>query len=75
MPTRAETSLPDPCPFLTPVTADHLWMYPVGAYCSCPPGGVRIPSAATVDSVCTTQAHRECPGYRSAMSGLPEAAG
>lgn len=75
MATRAEASLPDPCPFLTPVIADHLWMYPVGAYCSRPPGGVRIPAAATVDSVCTTAAHRSCPDYRSATSGVPAPAG
>lgn len=75
MATRGEASLPDPCPFLTPVIADHLWMYPVGAYCRRPDQGVRMPSAATVDRVCTTEAHRACAGYRSAMGEESRVAG
>ncbi len=51
------------CPYLIPVVADRLWMYPVGAYCRRPDGKPRIPGSSTIASVCTTPAHCSCAGY------------
>lgn len=51
------------CPYLMPVTADHMWMYPVSAYCRRPEGAIRVPSAKTLELVCSTPAYVECPGF------------
>ncbi|OGK88317.1 MAG: hypothetical protein A2X52_12620 [Candidatus Rokubacteria bacterium GWC2_70_16] len=67
----AKPAPPEMCPFLVPVTADRLWMYPVGAYCRRPGGGVRVPAPATLASVCATPAHRACGGYRAGRDEPP----
>ncbi len=59
----------DGCPFLVPVTADRLWIYPVGAFCRRPGLRVRVPAPATLASTCTTPDHRACPGYGIASDG------
>ncbi|HTY76174.1 MAG TPA: hypothetical protein VMI34_00015 [Candidatus Bathyarchaeia archaeon] len=51
------------CPYLVPVTADHMWMYPVSAYCRRPDGDIRVPSAKTLEQVCSTSAYVECLGF------------
>lgn len=51
------------CPYLVPVVADRLWVYPVGAYCRRPDGKPRIPSSTTLANVCTTSEHVTCTGY------------
>jgi hypothetical protein len=63
---------PGACPFLAPVLADRLWLRPLGAYCRCPDG-----RAKTLAHVCSTMAHRTCPGYQEsfgavATHGAPE---
>lgn len=58
----------DQCPFLIPVVADPLWLYPVGVYCRRPDGPLRMPAVATLARVCTTRAHRDCEGYRSSAA-------
>ncbi len=59
------------CPYLVPVTADRLWVYPVGAFCRRPGCGVRVPAPATLASTCTGPAHRACEGYRAAAGAPP----
>lgn len=56
------------CPFLVPVVADRLWLYPIAAYCRRPDARVRVPGATTLADVCTTWSHRACPGYRDSAS-------
>lgn len=51
------------CPFLVPVTVDHLWMYPVSAYCRRPEGGIKVPAGSTLEQVCSTPAYTGCPGF------------
>ncbi len=58
-----EPDSPSECPFLIPVTADRLWLYPTGAYCRPPGHRVRVPAGATIAGICTTPAHLVCPGY------------
>lgn len=53
------------CPFLRPVMADQLWLYPMPAYCRPPAGRVRIPSANTMARVCAGGRYGDCPAYRS----------
>lgn len=53
------------CPFLVPVIADRLWVYPVPAYCRRPDSGVRVPAPATVADYCASRNYRCCPGYRT----------
>jgi len=55
----------DTCPFLVPVVADQLWMYPLGAYCRRPDSRVRVPAGATLARLCVTPSHVECSGYRA----------
>jgi hypothetical protein len=57
------------CPFLIPVVADALWMYPVPAYCRRPDAPVKVPSRGTLTQVCTTCEHARCPGYRTSRRG------
>ena len=55
----------DQCPFLIPVVADGLWMYPVPAYCRRPDASVKVPSRWTLTRVCTTDEHARCPGFQA----------
>lgn len=55
------------CPFLVPVVADRLWLYPVAVYCRRPIARVRVPAQATLAQTCTTAAHGACQGYREAV--------
>jgi len=56
------------CPFLVPVTADRIWIFPVSAYCRRPDHAIRVPAPGTVASVCTRPEHCECEGYRRALA-------
>lgn len=58
----------DVCPFLIPVVADWLWLYPIGAYCHRPGERVRAPARLTVAHVCTALAHFACVGYRASVA-------
>jgi hypothetical protein len=58
------------CPFLTPVVADHLWLRPLGAYCSRPGRPVRVAAESTLARLCSTPAHEGCDGYRESTEGL-----
>jgi len=58
----------DHCPFLIPVMADALWMWPVPAYCRRPDAPVRVPGRETLERVCTTPAHAGCAGFQEARS-------
>jgi hypothetical protein len=51
------------CPYLVPVMADRVWLYPTGAYCRRPDARVRWPSRSRVTCVCSTAAHLLCPSY------------
>lgn len=51
------------CPYLVPVMADRLWLYPVSDYCRRPGAGVRVPAAVSLASRCLQPEHRVCPGY------------
>ena len=59
------------CPFLTPVTADLLWMLPQGVYCCRPGHRVRAPARSTLLQLCATRAHVTCAGYRTAAGSAP----
>lgn len=52
------------CPFLRPVTVDHLWMYPTGVFCRLPSGRVRVPCPDTVTRTCTNGLYLDCSNYR-----------
>ena len=56
------------CPFLIPVMADALWMFPVPAYCRRPDAAVKVPARRTLTSVCTTPAHAACAGFQEVGS-------
>ena len=53
----------DRCPFLVPVMADRLWMYPMPAYCRRPDAQVKVPAPETFMRVCVSPRHVRCPGY------------
>jgi hypothetical protein len=57
------------CPFLIPVMADGLWLYPVPAYCRRPDAPVKVPARGTLTRVCTTCEHARCPGFRTSRRG------
>jgi hypothetical protein len=57
------------CPFLVPVTADRMFVYPVGAFCRQPGRRVKVPAASTLDRICSTRAYRTCPGAAAATTG------
>jgi hypothetical protein len=61
------------CPFLVPVVADRLWLYPVSAYCRRPDARLRVPAPATLAQTCANPRHASCPGYRAASARQPEA--
>jgi hypothetical protein len=52
------------CPFVRPVMADQMWMYPTGAYCRLPSGRVSVPSRDTLACLCTSGRYSDCPAYR-----------
>jgi hypothetical protein len=56
------------CPFLTPVVADRLFVYPVSVYCRRNQARPRIPAGHTLADVCLTEAHGDCPGYRASQA-------
>jgi hypothetical protein len=53
----------DRCPFLVPVMADRLWMYPMPEYCRRPDAGVKVPAPETLLRVCASPRHVSCPGF------------
>ena len=53
------------CPFLIPVMADGLWMYPVPAYCRRPDTRVKVPARGTLTRVCATSEYARCPGFQT----------
>jgi hypothetical protein len=55
------------CPFLIPVMADGLWMYPVSAYCRRPDAPVKLPARGTLTRMCTTCEHARCPGFQTSF--------
>lgn len=55
------------CPFLVPVIADRLWLYPVSAYCRRPDGPIRVPAPATMARFCTGADHGRCPGFHAEL--------
>lgn len=55
------------CPFLIPVTADHLWLYPTGVYCHPPGRRVRMPARATLVRLCLGPEYVRCAGYRDGV--------
>ena len=57
----------DGCPFLVPVTADRLWMYPTPAYCRRPEARVKAPAPETLSQVCSSPAHAFCPGFLASL--------
>jgi hypothetical protein len=60
----------DRCPFLVPVMADRLWVYPMPAYCRRPDAQLRVPAGETLDSVCFSHRHLRCPGYLATSAGI-----
>jgi hypothetical protein len=64
----------DRCPFLVPVMADRLWMYPMPAYCRRPDAGVKVPAPETFLRVCASPRHVRCPGFL-ASAGRGERSG
>jgi hypothetical protein len=61
---RSRPAEVEQCPFLVPVTADSLWLYPAPAFCRRPGSAVRLPSPrTTLPCVCMTVAHLVCPAY------------
>jgi hypothetical protein len=71
MATKTERGAEDPderCPFLVSVTADRMFVYPVGAFCRRPGRPVKVPAASTLARTCSTSAYRACPGVASATS-------
>jgi hypothetical protein len=57
------------CPFLVPVMADRLWVYPMPAYCRRPDAPVRVPARETFFRVCFSHRHLRCPGYLATAAG------
>lgn len=56
----------DRCPYLIPVVADHLWMYPLPAYCHRPDAPVKVPGRERIFEVCLGPEHAQCPGFLAA---------
>jgi hypothetical protein len=54
---------PKRCPFLVPVMADQLWMYPVSEYCRRSDQLPRVPARETFLSLCDSSSHLRCPDY------------
>jgi hypothetical protein len=51
------------CPFLVPLMADRLWMYPMPAYCRRPDAQVKVPAFSTILRLCASPAYLRCPGF------------
>jgi hypothetical protein len=51
------------CPFLVPVMADRLWMYPTPAYCRRPDAQVMVPASSTILRLCSSPGYLRCPGF------------
>ncbi len=58
----------DRCPYLVPLIANRLWVYPVSAYCRRPHDSVRIPGVETFVRLCLTDRYVTCPGYRASLA-------
>ena len=58
---------PKRCPFLMPVMAGQLWMYPVSAYCHRPDQLLKVPARETFLSLCDSSSYLRCPDYRTRM--------
>jgi hypothetical protein len=54
------------CPFVVPVVSDHLWMYPVAAFCRRPEHRPRVPATDSLLRLCMRE-YEACPGYRASM--------
>ena len=59
------------CPFLIPVMADRLWMYPMPAYCRRPNARVKVPAPETILRLCSSPRHVRCPGFLAGADGAP----
>ncbi|MBI1845493.1 MAG: hypothetical protein HYR86_00785 [Candidatus Rokubacteria bacterium] len=59
------------CPYLVPVIADQLWLYPVSFYCTSGER-TRVPGRATLAEVCGAPAYTRCPGYVAARAAGPD---
>jgi hypothetical protein len=70
---RSGESVERDCPFLQPVVADWIWMYPTAAYCRPPAGRVRVPAPDSLARLCTSGHYDDCPGYHQALeqNGCP----
>jgi len=51
--------------------ADHLWMYPMPAYCRRPHAPVKVPARETQLRVCDSPRHIRCPGFLASVEGQP----
>jgi len=58
----------DRCPYLIPVVADQLWMYPLPAFCHRPDAPVKVPALETFFRVCLGPEHARCPGFRATVA-------
>lgn len=58
----------DRCPYLIPVVADQLWMYPLPAFCHRPDAAVKVPALETFFRVCLGPEHARCPGFRTTVT-------
>ncbi len=61
------------CPYLAPVTADRMWVFPVSAYCHRPNAGIHVPGVEKFVRLCVSGRHEDCPGYRATMDWLSPA--
>lgn len=63
----------EPCPYLRHVTVDMLWQFRNGAYCRRPDSTVRSPTLRTLATVCATEQHRDCEGFKAYATREPAA--
>jgi hypothetical protein len=56
------------CPYLVPIVADNLCLYPQSAFCRRPGERLRFPLRATLATVCTMETFSDCVGYRTAVA-------
>ena len=68
MPTRNDVPVDGVCPFLAPIVADWLWLYPTSEYCARPDHRVRVPGRTTIARVCNGPAYRDCEGYKATQA-------
>ena len=59
------------CPFLVPVMADRLWIYPTSEYCRRPDAGVRVPAPETFLRFCASPSYLRCLGYQASTGCEP----